>query len=465
MTNLSVTATEAMAVAADGVISTDERGTILFCNPAAAAMFGYSQDDMLGRSLDLLLPERFRMGHDVLVARFAAGEGEPRRMMATRREVYGRRRSGEEFPMEISLARSHPDGGMLLTAVLRDVSERKELERELADKGRALEESEARMRLALQSGKLGVWEWNLETDEIALDDRSRKTLNLPGQGSITGEQLFGRVHPDDLPCVREQISDAIENAGELEIEFRLLDADGTQRLISARAMVRQGEPGRPAILVGVNSDVTRRWRAEQDRELLTSELHHRLQNVIAVARSLVSLSAAGSETAKELESAVQTRLAGLSERHRLLLREGWRDAGLDTLISGELRPYAAPGGGNLELQGPEVRITPRAATALGMALHELATNAAKYGALCDPDGKLTVRWKLTGGDDQDRQLEIEWQERAKSQEPRPERTGFGTRLIDGTIRRQLGGSIERSLRDEGLLCTMAIPLERLQETV
>lgn len=463
MEELSVTATEAMAVAADGVISTDSQGTILFCNSATARMFGYSEGELLGQSLNILLPERFKKGHGALLSEYARGDGEPRRMMATRREVYGRRSDGKEFPMEVSLARSHPNGNTLLTAVLRDVSERKELEKELAEKTKALQESEARMRLALQSGKLGVWEWERETDAVELDDRSRETLGLSECNEVTSEKIFARIHPEDLARVQERISAAIEGEENWEVEFRVRDAEGSDRRIAAFGMVRDRQDGRARHLVGVISDVTRRWEAEQDRELLSSELHHRLQNVITVARSIVSLSAAHSDSAKDLETSVQRRLAALSDRHKLLLEEGWRDAGLNSLISGELRPYVSPGRENLHINGPEVRISPRAATALGLAFHELATNAAKYGALRDPSGKLTVLWAVIGERAADRQLEIKWQEHVASSETKPERKGFGTRVIDSTIKRQLGGSIQRDLRQEGLTCTILLSLNRLQD--
>ncbi|SDY19389.1 PAS domain S-box-containing protein [Citreimonas salinaria] len=448
-----------MALAADAVISADATGRIVFFSPPAEAMFGYAAQDIVGKTLDILLPERFRAGHAALVAGFADEAGEAHILMGHRSQVWGRRANGEEFPVEASLSRRQIEGETVLTAVVRDISERRALERQLEEKSSALEESERRMRLALESGRMGVWEWDLDRDEVAMDAETRRLFDFESEGSVSVERAFDLVCSEDLPRLQRALSDSSEKVSSFECEFGLDVGGTTKRIFSTGTAIEAGNGGKR--IIGVSFDVTRRWKAEQQRELLTKELSHRISNIMMVAQSLVRMSAAHSDSVDDLQSSLQSRLSAVAQNHALLMKEGFHSVGLRSLLRSELTPYAGSERSRVDIEGEVVRLSPQAATALGLVFHELSTNSAKYGSLSRAKGELKVAWKIQNGEAPP-SLWIDWVESGGPPVRPPSRRGFGSTVIDRSINLQFGGSVDRDFGPEGLKVSFRIPLDAVQ---
>ncbi len=363
----------------------------------------------------------------------------------------------------------HADGGWIWVLSRGRVMERDEAGRPLVATGTHLDitgrreaelaraASEERLSLASAAAGMGVWDLDVERGTSVVNAQYRRLYGLPADElRFTTAEWLARLHPDDRERAQATARDAISGLDEYQDEFRILRADtGEERWIATRGRVIGSPRGRR--LIGVNFDVTDR-RLEAERQmLLAREVDHRAKNVLAVVRSIVKLTRA--EDPRRFAEAVEGRVAALARAHTLLARDRWTGAGIAEVIREELAAYA--GGGRLELDGPELRLKPDAVQPLSMVLHELATNAAKYGALSLPGGSLRLVWKLEPGA-AGTDLRLRWSERdGPPVLAPPERRGFGSTVVEATVRGQLGGRAEFGWRMEGLDCEIVLPTERV----
>jgi PAS domain S-box-containing protein len=225
------------------------------------------------------------------------------------------------------------------------------------------------------------------------------------------------------------------------IEIEALTADG--REIPVELSITYTEHfGRPLFL-GFLRDVSQRREAERMQGLLVEELNHRVKNLLGVVSGIAHLTARNASTLDEFADGFTGRLAALGRSHEILTSASWDRASLGHLLTALVEPYAE--GGRIEMRGEEVLLGPRDFLAVGMILYELLTNAGKYGALASPAGRLAIAWQI--GDDG---LRLTWSERGGAPVAPPARTGFGTRMIDSSVRHDLGGKAEWSWNSEGL---------------
>ena len=198
---------------------------------------------------------------------------------------------------------------------------------------------------------------------------------------------------------------------------------------------------------------------EQQTTML-HELNHRVKNTLATVQSLARQSRGGEAQAVQLEA----RILALSKTHDLLTREDWTGAPLREVLENELHPYRN-GEDHIVLDGPDVALVPRYVLAIGMTVHELTTNAAKYGALSTTEGRIRVKWSLMPAENGERRLRLDWQETGGPRVEPPTRRGFGTRLISGGIQRELAGSVRLDFKPAGLHCLIEVPLQNLQPSM
>jgi PAS domain S-box-containing protein len=200
-------------------------------------------------------------------------------------------------------------------------------------------------------------------------------------------------------------------------------------------------------------DITERKRAEEQRTLLINELNHRVKNTLATVQSLAMQTLRNTERSEDARALFESRLTALSRAHDLLTAENWEGASLAEVVHRALTPFDA-GGNRIRMQGSYVRLTPRQALALSIALHELATNAAKYGALSGDWGYVDVRWSSADG-----MLRLTWTESEGPPVEQPTRAGFGSRLIQRSLAAELGGSAIIEYRRDGLYAEINAPVE------
>ena len=317
----------------------------------------------------------------------------------------------------------------------------------------ALREGEERLRLAFAAANMGSWEWDIATGRVIWSENMERLAGLaPGTFGGTVADFRALVHRDDLPRVEKVLAAALDGKGEYDIEFRMLNRDGTVRWTASRAAVMRDEAGRPVRMVGVDVDITSRKAAEERLMLLAREVDHRAKNMLAVVQAMVRLTRA--DTVEELVKALEGRIGALARAHNLLAGARWEGAEIQRLVGEELAPYRIDDGGRIDLSGPAMSLAPTAAQSLAMALHELATNAAKYGALSTPGGRVAITWQY---DDAAGLLVLYWRETGGPPVRQPARRGFGMGVIERTIGQQIGGEARFDWRPDGLVCELRLP--------
>ena len=318
----------------------------------------------------------------------------------------------------------------------------------------ALRASEERLRVALAAGRMGIWRFDLRTGQQDWDERQYELLGVDPSVPPTRDTFLSLVHPDDLPNVEFTTADLPGPGVFLDSQFRVVKPDGTVRWITAHALTTYDNSQNPVELIGVNFDVTTQKQAEARQDFLLSELTHRVKNTLATVQAIVGQTLRNADGLDVAAENVRARLAALSNTHDLLTETDWRGARLLDIVSALLGPY---GEQSVRLDGPDVNLDPKAAVALGIVFHELATNAAKYGALSTPEGRVDISWTVSRPGA--RILDITWREGGGPSVLPPRQQGLGTRLMEASVTGELGGTISVEYPGSGLACTLSIPLE------
>jgi PAS domain S-box-containing protein len=278
----------------------------------------------------------------------------------------------------------------------------------------------------------------------------------------TLEQMQGwewrRVHhPDHVEGVVARIRRSFETGEPWEDTFPLRAADGSYRWFLSRALPIRDADGRIVRWFGTHTDVSEQKQTEERQRLLVNELNHRVKNTLAVIQSIASVTSRSATSAAAFSKSFIARIIGIARTHDLLTESHWEGASLRAILWNELSPYQSEGSQRIVLVGADVRLAPKTAVALGMVMHEMTTNAAKYGALATPDGGIEVRWE-TQREPAGPLLRLVWTERGGPPAAPPSHQGFGSRLIAQSLTRDLAGRVHMDYRPEGLRCVFEIPL-------
>jgi two-component sensor histidine kinase len=237
--------------------------------------------------------------------------------------------------------------------------------------------------------------------------------------------------------------------------------DGHIRWIEARKFISYDGNGQPHRVYGVNIDVTDRKRVEEQQRVLLGELDHRVKNSLATVSAVVSHTLNASSSMVDFATALDGRVQSMARTHELLSARGWQGISVAELVRRELAPYATDANG--EVNGPEVILRPEAGQALAMVLHELATNAAKYGALSTNKGRVLVRWHRRLNGQPRSHLILEWREVDGPSVVAPEKSGFGTHTIRDLISYEFGGAVDLVFPPEGVCCQLELPADWLSD--
>jgi PAS domain S-box-containing protein len=264
-------------------------------------------------------------------------------------------------------------------------------------------------------------------------------------------------HPDHIARVIEEVQGKWAKGEAWEGTYLLKSAQGEYRWFLTRAEPIWNETGELVRWFGTNTDVTDQKKAEEHQGLLINELNHRVKNTLATVQSITSQTLRNAGTATDAKEAIEGRLLALSRAHDVLTRENWEGAGLHEIVEQAVAAYSSRGEDRLHLRGPRVRLSPRMALALAMALQELATNAVKYGALSNATGEIRITWTIENTADPAR-LRVRWQEAGGPPVQVPTRRGFGTRLIERSLAQDLDGEVRIDFAPEGIMCTVDAPL-------
>lgn len=335
--------------------------------------------------------------------------------------------------------------------------DRDDLEAAVGQRTDDLVKAENRLSFALKAARLGSWSLDLATERMTVTDGSKANFGYPMSEPLLYSQIKAAVHPEDRVHRDEAIRRALEETGDYDVEYRIHTPAGDERWIAVRGQVFRRADGTPLLIVGVSQNITERKRAEEHRTLLANELSHRVKNTLATLQAIVGQTIRNASSLEEAGETLSARIQSMDAANDLLVNEPWESAAMHDLVKRALAPFRSANGDRFEIDGPDVRIPPRIAVGLALALHELATNAAKYGALSSPDGQIDLTWTIADGIKPDR-LHVRWEESGGPPVSQPTRIGFGTQLIKQVLASEIAGTVELDYQTTGLFFNAVAPL-------
>jgi two-component sensor histidine kinase/PAS domain-containing protein len=320
----------------------------------------------------------------------------------------------------------------------------------------SLERQKRTFDLAMVASDMGTWRYTL-ADNICVYDTNAQRLYGLREARFLHDVVAVRekFHPDDLDLMWSRVAKALDPNGDgrYDVEYRVLQLDGSWRWLSAWGLVEfedEGPARRPVAIVGASRDLTKLKEEEELQRLLLNELNHRVKNTLATFQAI---SAQTLRTAHDLPSARVTldrRICSLARAHDLLTIRAWTGANLTDVVMRALDAFTPT---QVTISGSGLDISPKHALSLSMALHELATNATKYGALSCPEGRVSVQWAIQRG-----MLQLDWEESGGPPVAPPTKKGFGSRLLEDLLIRDLAGHTKLIYDASGLRCSITATL-------
>lgn len=459
-------ALSAMLRASDGILDLlpiatficDADGTILQYNQKAVEIWGRIPEpgqthDQFSHSSQFYELDGTPMARSMLAEVLATGTP----VRAAERLV--KRSDGSEIFVSVSIDPLRNTKGELVGAVncFVDVTERKRTD-EAIERSRVVAlEQEQRLAATYEHAAIGITEVLPDGTFIRVNEA---ICGITGRSreELLNTRLFTYSAPEDIDLDRQSFLQQV--AGELEfysVEKRFKRKDGRVIWLSVRSSPVRDARGRLLYLVRVVQDISERKAAERRQKLLIDELNHRVKNTLARVQSLASQTARAAPTPEAFRERFEGRLIALSKAHDQLTMHHWENADLRDVIDDSLAPYA--GAGRVALRGENVVLRPRAVLTLAMVFHELTTNAAKYGALSAPGGRIEISWQITARSSHPPRLQIDWIEHGGPAVVEPGQRGFGSKLIEGSVAGELSGSTRLIFAPEGLRCEIVIPLD------
>jgi PAS domain S-box-containing protein len=335
-------------------------------------------------------------------------------------------------------------GRQLGFAIERDRSLRA---RRLAEQ--ALRQSERRLRSMFEQAGVGIVLMGSGCTILRANAAYASIARRP-LDALIGKSCLDFIHPDDLANNREVMQRLSDGADTAVLESRYIGGDGEATWVRMTlSLVDSGE------ILAVVEDITERVQAEQHRTLLINELNHRVKNTLATVQAIAMQTFRGSSVDPAVVQRFESRILALSNAHNILTSGKWEGADLREIISKTLQPYTLSG--RMRISGPRLVLSPKAVVALTMGIHELATNAAKYGALSNDCGVISVSWTVSPSDT----LVLEWKEHGGPPVAAPSHKGFGSRLIERNLPHDLDGIVSVDYLRDGLAFKLISPLKAL----
>ena len=335
----------------------------------------------------------------------------------------------------------------------------RELETRVAERTAALESSATRLlesergrSLALAAGNMGSWEYNFADQSWIIDEGQYRIFGLePDHGEFSDEFVRSLFREEDWDKLLRAVGNATSEQRTFQAEVRIIRKNGDARWCLVTAAVTYDGNDKPQRVSGVTIDITDRKEAELKQALLAREVDHRARNALAVVQAIVRLGRA--KTTDDYIVGVEGRVRALARSHELLSQSRWQGADIKRLIDEEFAPYQIGGGSRARLSGPTIILPADKAQSVALIIHELTTNAAKYGALSGASGRVDLTWQLHDG-----QLKIHWNESGGPPVSAPTSKGFGTKIIEASLNRSRGDNAIFSWLEAGLCCEISLSL-------
>ncbi|HEY8571490.1 sensor histidine kinase [Phenylobacterium sp.] len=434
----------------DGALMIDRDGAVLYGNRALADMLRTTTGRLIGKGFGAFVAPESAQDFQRLLQKGGKAE-----------VVLARRGDAGTFVAQLSLTKMDPRDGRLLCGVLTDLTATYAQAREVADARSVLaveaahRESDERYRLILE----GASDYAI----MATDLDEKVTIWNAGAQQILGwpaSELIGRAFPaiwtvEDIAAGADERERALcLESGRAEEERWHLRKDGASFWSHTLMMPLRKDDGRLIGFLRILRDRTAQRASDEKQSLLVNELNHRVKNTLATVQSIAAQTLRSAPSAEQGRAALEERLLALSRAHDVLTRESWEGAELSEIVALAVSPYLGSDVARIVTHGPSLRLPPRMALAIAMALQELATNAAKYGALSAPLGRLSIVWTHEA-----RVVRLRWEEKDGPLVAPPLRRGFGSRLIERSLAAELGGEAAIDFAPTGVVCVITGAVE------
>ncbi len=318
----------------------------------------------------------------------------------------------------------------------------------------ALKREEWRHALTLEAGKVGSWVWDIRTGEIACNDMFRRMYQLPEIGPVHAEHVLSSIHEADRGAVDEGIRASLEDGVDYRAEARV---GNTGRWLTMRGRVYQRDAeGKPLIMMGASIDVSESKQTAEQTRLLLRELNHRVKNTLAMIQSVARQTIRQNPDPRAFIEAFSGRLRTISDAHVLLADRDWSGVHMFEVIGSQLGPNFLTKPDRAEVKGKDIALPADHALGLGLILHELTTNAYRYGAWSTQQGVVRIEWTIR--DQPERGLALRWQEVGGPKVKAPKDYGLGAKLIERSLAKILDSKVELDFDSQGVIANIWLPL-------
>jgi PAS domain S-box-containing protein len=423
----------------------DGKQRFTFVGPRCRALNGVAREAVLADPqtlYDLILPEHrpaFRAAQDAASQTLTPFDVEIAMRNAADGEVRWRRVA--------ALPSAQEDGRVLWNGLQLDVNERRRMAAELA-------EQKWRTEMAAEATGLGFWEWDVAQGRVRWSPRNRALFGIGPDDEVDIARYLELVHPDDRDGVHKAFASARDRptGGDYSFEHRIVTPAGETRWILTHGRVILGGPGQARLVVGTSLDISGRKAAEERRSLLMGELAHRAKNGISVMMAIVAQTSRGQETVEGYRDLLLARLQAMATSQELVTASGGRPVSLADVIGLSIAPF---GSARFDLDPSLGELTLRSdmAAGMGLLLHEMATNAVKYGALSNERGRVRIKAEASKAG----RAAFRWQEQDGPPVAVNGRQGFGTRLLQQVLRPQ-GGEVKFEFEPAGFHASVEFPV-------
>jgi two-component sensor histidine kinase/PAS domain-containing protein len=346
--------------------------------------------------------------------------------------------------------RRGPNGGVVdATSFVQDPAGERELRQTLERQKRTFD-------LAMTASQMGTWRYTLADNICVYDENAQRLYGLTEARFLHNEEgVKFKFHSDDLELMWSRVAEALDprSDGRYDVDYRVRQLDGSWRWLSAWGLVEfegDGPERKPVAIAGASRDLTELKRAEEQQRLLLNELNHRVKNTLATIQAITAQTLRAARDLPSARVAVAHRIHAMGQAHDLLTLRAWTGANLTDVVERAVDAFTPT---QVKMSGIAIDVSPKHALALSLALHELATNATKYGALSRPEGRVSVQWGVQEG-----MLHLGWEESGGPPVAPPTQKGFGSRLLEDLLIRDLGGYTKLNYDAAGLRCNITATL-------
>lgn len=411
------------------MVITDPRqadNPIVFANDAFCKLTGYGREEILGKNC------RFLQGpatnaDDVIRLKRAIAERK-----AIELDLLNYRRDGSVFWNRLLVSPVF-DGEQLTyffasqfdvtrERAIKTIRDQEDYQVELQRRIAELIANEERLSFTLKAGSLGTWTLDIPSQRLSCSALCKANFGRNPTDKFDYDDLKAAVHPGDRERWQEAVASALSSDGNLQIEYRVNLPDGEVSWVEVRAETKFGADGQPLMMNGISMDITARKAVEAEKAVIAQEMGHRIKNMMATVQSIVNQSMRGDFDVTTMRNNITSRLDALGRSHDVLRGRDFLSANIRAVIERAIEPFDA--GKRFVISGPDFLLSHQGSNTLALSLHELATNAAKYGALSTSEGRVIIDWRIDGDE-----FHFAWVESGGPAVSPPKKSGFGTRLI------------------------------------